>query len=54
VFLGFLLGAVIGVGLVALRIRSRKDAVPFGPFLAGGAILAVLAGDQIIRRWFGG
>lgn len=54
IFLGFLLGAVIGVGLVALRIRSRKDAVPFGPFLAGGAILAVFAGDQIIRWWFGG
>ena len=54
VFLGFLLGAVIGVGLVVLRIRSRKDAVPFGPFLAGGAILAVLFGDEIIRLWFGG
>ena len=54
VFLGFLLGAVIGVGLVVLRLRSRKDAVPFGPFLAGGTVLAVLFGDQIIRAWFGG
>ncbi len=54
VFLGFLLGAVIGVGLVVSRIRSRKDAVPFGPFLAGGSVLAVLFGDQIIRMWFGG
>ncbi len=54
IFLGFLLGAVIGVGLVLTRVRSRKDAVPFGPFLAGGAILAVLFGDQIIRTWFGG
>ncbi len=54
IFLGFLLGAIIGVGLVLSRIRSRKDAVPFGPFLAGGAILAVLFGDQIISKWFGG
>ncbi len=54
VFLGFLLGALIGVGLMVFRVRSRKDAVPFGPFLAGGAILAVLFGDQIIRTWFGG
>lgn len=54
IFLGFLLGAAIGVGLVVLRVRGRKDAVPFGPFLAGGAILAVLFGDQIIGMWFGG
>ena len=45
---------MIGVGLVVLRVRSRKDAVPFGPFLAGGTVLAVLFGDQIIRAWFGG
>jgi leader peptidase (prepilin peptidase) / N-methyltransferase len=54
IFLGFLLGALIGVGLVLSKVRSRKDAVPFGPFLAGGAVLAVLAGNQIIRWWFGG
>jgi leader peptidase (prepilin peptidase) / N-methyltransferase len=54
IFLGFLLGALIGVGLVAFRLRSRKDAVPFGPFLAGGAVLAVMAGGQINRWWFGG
>lgn len=54
IFLGFLLGAVIGVGLVVLRVRGRKDAVPFGPFLAGGTVLAVIFGEQIIRTWFGG
>jgi len=53
VFLGFLLGALVGVGLVAFKIRSRKDAVPFGPFLAAGAIVCVLVGDPIIRVWIG-
>jgi leader peptidase (prepilin peptidase)/N-methyltransferase len=51
IFLGFLLGAFIGVALVATRIRSRKDAIPFGPFLAGGAALAVFAGSPIIHWW---
>ena len=52
-FLGFLLGAVIGVVLVVLRIRARTDHVPFGPFLAAGAALAVLVGDPVIRVWLG-
>jgi leader peptidase (prepilin peptidase)/N-methyltransferase len=53
IFLGFLLGAVIGVLLIALRIRSRKDHVPFAPFLAGGALLAVLVGTSILD-WYAG
>ncbi|MDQ6910079.1 MAG: A24 family peptidase [Actinomycetota bacterium] len=51
IFLGFLLGAFIGLALVLSRIRSRKDAIPFGPFLAGGAALAVFAGSPIISWW---
>ncbi len=44
-FLGFLLGSVLGVLLVALRRRGRRDHIPFGPFLAGGAALTVFFGD---------
>jgi leader peptidase (prepilin peptidase)/N-methyltransferase len=44
-FLGFLLGAVGGILLIALGIKTRKDPVPFAPFLAAGAVIAVLAGD---------
>ncbi len=53
VFLGFLLGAVVGLGLVVLGGRSRKDAVPFGPFLAAGAALAVVAGRPLFDWWLG-
>lgn len=53
-FLGFLLGALVGLLLVALRLRSRTDHVPFGPFLAGGAALAVLVGGPLVRVWLGG
>lgn len=38
----FILGAVWGIGLLALGKKGLKDAVPFGPFLALGAILARL------------
>ncbi len=51
-FLGFLIAAVVGVGLVAVKLRTRKDKVPFGPFLALGAVLAVLFGDPLLS-WYG-
>lgn len=52
-FLGFLLGAVVGILLVAIRLRKRTDHVPFGPFLAFGAAIAVLVGDPIVKAWLG-
>ena len=50
-FLGFFLGSVAGIALIAIRRRSRKEAIPFGPFLAAGAMLAVLAGEPLLR-WY--
>ncbi|HZI38124.1 MAG TPA: A24 family peptidase, partial [Acidimicrobiia bacterium] len=52
-FLAFLLGAVVGVALIAMKIKSRKDFVPFGPFLALGTMLTILWGDPILR-WYTG
>jgi leader peptidase (prepilin peptidase)/N-methyltransferase len=49
---GALLGGVGGV--VALLLgRSRKDTIPFGPFLAAGAIVAALFAGPI-ASWYGG
>ncbi len=50
-FLAFLLAAVVGVGLIATGVKSRKDKVPFGPFLATGAMAAVLVGGPILD-WY--
>ena len=51
-FLGFLTASVISLSLIGLKVRSRKDRIPFGPFLALGALLAVFAGEPILR-WYG-
>jgi len=51
IFLGFLFGAVVGVGLLVSGVRSRKDAVPFGPFLAAGTMTAVFVGTTIVD-WY--
>ena len=52
-FLGFLYGAVIGIVLIATKVRGRSQAVPFGPFLAAGTITAILVGTSILD-WYRG
>jgi leader peptidase (prepilin peptidase)/N-methyltransferase len=53
-FIGFLAGAVVGVAMIATGHAGRKTAVPFGPFLALGTIVAVFVGqrcvDTFLRR----
>lgn len=41
--LGFVLSALVGLALLALRRVSLQSHISFGPFLLGGALLAVLA-----------
>jgi leader peptidase (prepilin peptidase) / N-methyltransferase len=53
-FYGFLLGAVVGVALMAIGSAGRRTAVPFGPFLAAGTVLAVLTGQGVVDLlWHG-
>jgi leader peptidase (prepilin peptidase)/N-methyltransferase len=47
-FLGFLFGAVVGLAVMAVGSAGRKTAIPFGPFLAAGTVVGVLAGQAII------
>ncbi|BBB93321.1 MAG TPA: prepilin peptidase [Methylomusa anaerophila] len=50
-FLSFLLGGSAGGLLMIFRIKSRKDFIPFGPFIAIGALVSMLYGHSIIR-WY--
>ena len=47
-FLGFLFGSIVGVAAMALGKAGRKTAVPFGPFLAAGTLVAVFVGRSVI------
>jgi leader peptidase (prepilin peptidase)/N-methyltransferase len=42
--LAFVLGAVVGLTLMAMRRAGATSRVPFGPFLLGGALLGLLVG----------
>ena len=52
-FLGFLLGSVVGIALLVAGVRGRKDHLPFAPFLATGAVLAVLVGQPVLDWYLG-
>jgi leader peptidase (prepilin peptidase)/N-methyltransferase len=49
----FVMGAAAGVLLIALRRRSRKDPIPFGPALAVGGVIALLWGRAIVAWYLG-
>lgn len=48
-FLGSLLGAVVGVGMVVCGRWKLKDPIAFGPFLSAGAVVSLLWGDAFLR-----
>ncbi|MGA3219961.1 MAG: prepilin peptidase, partial [Acidimicrobiales bacterium] len=53
--LGFLvasvLGSVVGLTMIALGKAGRRTPIPFGTFLAAGAMVAVLAGAPVVN-WY--
>jgi leader peptidase (prepilin peptidase) / N-methyltransferase len=46
-------GTIVGIGVLLLKRESMKYALPFGTFLALGAIVAAVAGDPIIHWYLG-
>lgn len=48
---GSVIGAVAGIGLLAVRKLGEAGRIPFGPYLAAGALLWVALGPELIR-WY--
>jgi prepilin signal peptidase PulO-like enzyme (type II secretory pathway) len=49
--LAFNAAAIVGITMIAMKRRSRRDQIPFGPFLAGATIVAFLYGPAIVS-WY--
>ena len=47
-FTGSLLGSVIGVSLILMKGREWGSKIPFGPYLALGALVSLLWGEDIL------
>ena len=52
VLLGGIIGACMGLLLIASRKITRQDYLPFGPFLSRGAAVVMLYGQEILD-WYG-
>ena len=50
-YIAFITGGLVAVFLLLSKVKGRKEAVPFGPFLAAGTIAALLAGERI-ASWY--
>jgi prepilin signal peptidase PulO-like enzyme (type II secretory pathway) len=50
-FLAFLIGAIIGLGMIALKKKTLKSEIPFGPFLILGTFIALFWGSNLIN-WY--
>ena len=53
-FVAVMLGGICAVALLASGLLARKDAIPFGPFLALGGVIALFWGDAIVGWYLGG
>jgi leader peptidase (prepilin peptidase) / N-methyltransferase len=52
--IALLAGSVVGLALLARHgSTARKMAIPFGPFLAFGGVVGMLAGSQLIDLYLG-
>jgi leader peptidase (prepilin peptidase)/N-methyltransferase len=52
ILIGILLGGLVAIFLLFLKIKGRKQTIPFGPFLAIGAIVTLLYGAEIWGWYF--
>jgi len=52
-FLGIVLGGLVAGILLLLKIKKRKEPIPFGPFLSLAAITTLLWGSDILNWYLG-
>lgn len=49
IFLGYLIGAIFALGLIALKKKSLTDYIPFAPALTASALITLFWGSQLIN-----
>lgn len=53
IFLAIIIGGVLAIILLVFKLKKRKEGIPFGPFLALGALITILWGNAI-ASWYSG
>jgi len=50
-FLGILGGGLVAMALLISGVKSRKEPIPFGPFLAVAAMVTLIWGPAMYQWW---
>lgn len=51
-FIACAVGSLVGGGVIALGLLNRQQPIPFGPFLALGAVMTAFWGEAILSTYF--
>lgn len=51
IMLSSVVGAVVGISLIIAAKHGRNIPIPFGPYLAGGALIALFWGQQLTQSY---
>jgi leader peptidase (prepilin peptidase) / N-methyltransferase len=50
-FFSFIFGGFAGIVLILLKLKSRKDYIPFGPYISTSCIFTIFLGERILQ-WY--
>jgi leader peptidase (prepilin peptidase)/N-methyltransferase len=53
IMVGAVAGSAVGIGLISLKIMRREQYLPFGPFLALGAVVAMFFHREVLAWYYG-
>ena len=53
ILLSSIVGALVGIGLIAFARHGRNNPIPFGPYLAAAGVIALFWGPQLTRTYLG-
>ena len=51
ILLSSFVGAIVGIGLIVFARHARSQPIPFGPYLAGGGVIALLWGQSLTQAY---
>ena len=53
ILLSSLVGAVVGIALIAFARHGRNVPIPFGPYLAAAGVIALFWGEALTTHYLG-
>ena len=51
ILLSAVVGTVVGIAMILLLGRDRQLPIPFGPYLAGAGLIAMLWGEELVSQY---